>query len=697
MNFSYGTVVKIQREQTETDIQKLLSDVRSTGMNTVVVWPAVYWWEDKTKPGYPYNTGRMILEYAHKIGLKIIMETAGQQTTLEYAPDFVMKQKYLPLKKNGEIEYRGADYGFLNYFHPEVNSLVEKHLVEITTAYKEYPALYGYDIFNETMYASYDRYTLEVFRIWLKEKYGSIDKLNDVWDHVYFNWSQIEFSPWTWLSVMPNVDYKQFHKSEMGIILKKWTQIVKSIDPNHPVIADNLFSMLQRDNTPYRAQDEWNVAESIDELGLSYYPKASVPGMPPHKRWQIMSGFNSASSSGRFWVSELQTHFQSFFNQSNVVSSDELKTWTWETIAGGALGVIYWKWHPFTKGIQTGGRGLVGYKGQFNDRTKAVGEVATVLNGHLEAFGNCKPEEAKVAILFDTLSLDFYRAYSESYSQAAQNIYHESIEGLYKLLWNNNVPVSYVNPGQVINGAVWKYKALFLSNQLSISDELAQAIKAYVAQGGLLIIDGKSGYIDEQGILSKTIPGCSLNAAIGCDLVDIDPACPDITLTLEAGQKVVLPSYYERQIVEIYPDEQHVKVLGTFPDGTPGMISKQVGAGQVIFIPTYLWYGYFHQGGEGIEFFLNTLIDRYGFRTFKATGDVRVKVTQSDLEKLVYIFNYSGQAQHSRIFLPGLAGTEVVTEWLGQTGVQTQKSPEGLEIVTEIPAGGMAIYRIGLA
>ena len=107
MNFPYGTVFKIQREYSTDEIFRNLKKIRDLGMNFVVIWPSVYWWEDKTNKNYPFDTGCKILEYAQKIGLSIIMELAGQITSLEYAPDYLMKEEYLVMDIEGHYtEFR---------------------------------------------------------------------------------------------------------------------------------------------------------------------------------------------------------------------------------------------------------------------------------------------------------------------------------------------------------------------------------------------------------------------------------------------------------------------------------------------------------------------------------------------------------------------------------------------------------------
>ena len=83
--FRYGAVLKITRQDTLSNIEKQFSMMRDCGMNTAVVWPAFFWWEEK-KEGYPYNTGKEILKTAQKYNIGVIMELAGQLTVCEYIP-----------------------------------------------------------------------------------------------------------------------------------------------------------------------------------------------------------------------------------------------------------------------------------------------------------------------------------------------------------------------------------------------------------------------------------------------------------------------------------------------------------------------------------------------------------------------------------------------------------------------------------
>ena len=141
----------------------------------MVVWPAFFWWEEKN-PHYPFATGKKVLEFADEIGIKVVMELAGQLSAMEYAPDFLMKEEYYAIDENGHREYGQNSFGFLNYYHPEVKELVISQFKAAAEAYKNSPALLSYDIFNETMFRSFDDYTKSEFQNWLKTKYKTIEK-----------------------------------------------------------------------------------------------------------------------------------------------------------------------------------------------------------------------------------------------------------------------------------------------------------------------------------------------------------------------------------------------------------------------------------------------------------------------------------------------------------------------------------------
>jgi beta-galactosidase len=651
--FPYGAVLKVQREFSLDEIKSKLNDMRRCGMNFVVVWPAVFWWENRANANYPFQTGIEILRYAEEIGLNVIMELAGQITSLEYAPDFLMREEFFAKKPNGTVDNEKIIFDYLNYNHPEVKQLVQKCFTDAANAYKGYKALYGYDILNETMFTSYDRYTLQLFREWLKNKYGTIERLNEVWDRAYYDWHQIEFTYWLWPSVMPFVDWQQFRKANMGMILNEWRGYIKSVDPERPTIADNINSMIATDNFYDRPHDDWNAAANVDEYGISFYPKEHLAGTPAYKRWETFVAIHSAVKSGRFWVSELQSHHRSMFNPFSLVYPYELKWWNWEAISHGAKGLIYWKWDPFMKGIQTSGRGLVDARGGVTSRAQAAAEIGKILAENEREFLNYEPEKPRVAILYDKLSHDFTKAFTLTVPKEA-TVYIDSIAGLYECLWELNIPAKFVTPEDVLDGTVQSFQTLFLTNQLVIGPQLAEALRRFADQGGTIIADGKFGEIREDGILNTDLPGGNLNAALGYRLVDIEPQQLDIFIEAgEVGRGASFPGYFERKILDV--EESKAEVWGRYKDRTPAVLCSKVGKGRIVYISTLLWYGYHQNPNKDILAWVKQLDEAFSM-SLHSIGDPALKLCtlRGDDGLLLFVFNYQDREASSEVVLNGI-------------------------------------------
>lgn len=662
--FPYGSVLKIQREHSFGDIERRLDKMKATGMNTAVIWPAVYWWEDETTERYPYATGHHILQYAEQIGLDIVMELAGQLASLEYVPDFLMKDEYYAVKYEGHYAKDKNQYDYVNYNHPEVKALIKQQYSEIAQNYKGYAALAGYDIWNETMFESYDEYTLQIFQGWLKQKYTSLRALNDAWDRVFKDWSQITFNRWMWASVMPRVDYRRFQKENIGLILEEWASHIKAEDTVHPVIADNVHSSTTASNKSYeRPQDDWNVAEHVDQFGISFYPKIlRNMMMSDHKRWQVFTGAHSATRDGRFWVSEMQTHTQHFFSSGSAVSPKELTLWNWEAISHGANAIIYWMWEPFIKGLQTFGRGLVDVNGQDTPRSTVAKDIGRVISQHEDAFVEYAPEPPRTAILFDKSCQDFFKAYIHHYKhRTSDSIYIDSLVGVYWALWEKNIATEFVVPKDFSLESIHDYKAIFVSNQLNIDPEFAQGILEFVKQGGTVIADGKFGEITDDGVLYRELPGGPLNEILGCRHIDMNDEDFHITIDAKSGQHFGLDGYFEKRELELRGE--NAEMFGRFADGYPGAIRSTYGQGQIIYIPTFLWYGFSQEQYSSVLEFVEFLDSDLDLKLHSSDNNqVKFVTTKGPDGVMVFAFNYHEAELSSTIHLTGLNADACLAE-----------------------------------
>lgn len=623
--YRHGAVFKVCREDTEETIKENLSQMKRAGFNTVVVWPAAFWWEEK-KEGYPYNTGRYILKIAEELQIDVIMELAGQITCMEYMPDFLMKDEYFARKSDGSIEFGQPSFGFLNYFHPEVSAIIKESFQKTAAAYKDFKALLAYDIFNETMFRSFDEYTMEEFRRWLKEKYGTIENLNRVWERTYRDFSQVSYTEWKWLSVMPQADWLSFKKAAIKRFLDGWCSAVRAVDSKHPLIADNIFSGATPAGSYDRPQDDFSLQETVDIIGMSFYPKSVHGVMEPQLRHEVYSGFYAASKYKGFLISEMQTHLQALFNPTTAVSPKELELWCYEGIAGGATGLIYWMWRPFSKGLQTLGRGLVDYKNRPTERLEAAKRLS-------EFFKNTPPlhpQKAKVAVVYDRFCEDLQKTYTMAYD-VDNNFYVNAIYGAYKAFFDAGIPCDIVELSEID-----RYETVVLCNHLSLGKAAAEKLCQFVKAGGNVVIDGKTGVVDEEALALKNIPGGDFSPFVGEDYLDSDDKDPTFTVG-----DLAVDGYYHRDLVEV---SQDALVEATFSDGAAAVVSTCNG-GTVLTVNTQLFYGYFMKNSKSVVEYIKTLGRRFGLFLYELSDGLSCKLLKSDNESFAFIFNYSDTAK----------------------------------------------------
>lgn len=623
--FLYGSVYKVTREDTPETVEQDFRRMKSSGFNTVVIWPPVFYWEEKG-PDYPFRTGKTILRLAESCGLRVIMELAGQLSVFEYIPDFEMKEEYYAQDENGHREWGQDSFGFLNYFHPEVKGKICAQFRQIAQAYRDFPALYAYDVFNETMFRSFDPYTMEAFRTWLRKKYGSIERLNRIWERDYTSFSQVRYEKHKWMSIMPKADWCAFRKAAVGIFLQDWCDAVREADPKHPLIADNIHSQSSLRGSYTRPQDDYGLKDCVDEIGMSFYPKTVSGTFAPAERHQIFSGFADAARGEGFFLSEMQTHIQAMFNPTTAVRPSELRQWCFEAYAHGAKALIYWMWRPFTRGLQTLGRGLVDYRGRETERLSAAKEIGEVFR----RLGPVRPVRGKVGIVYDPLCEDFQYLYTESY-KVEQKICLRSVTGAYRAMFDLGISCDLIRWEEIAS-----YPVILLSNQIVLTREQADALRRYLTSGGVCIADGRFGLVDETAMLYRTLPGGSAYDLCGQDLLDSD----DGPLDFSDGEHTVR-GFFGRDRTELTDGT----ALCRFADGAPAVTERKSGAGRMISLNTCLCYGYEQTGDASRRAFLERLLKTAGILPESSAPDVKFVRVRSETGTHLIAFNYADRAQ----------------------------------------------------
>jgi len=577
--FRHGAVLLLEDDETRENLMQKCMGMRQLGMNTAVIWPPCFYRHGKRE----YSIQRQLLDCAQKAGLKVIVELTGQVSNLEYLPDCEWKDEYAVLNQDGSPARMQNGLGETNYNHPVVKKILAGFFEEAVNVFKKHPALLAWDIWNETHFKTYDPFTIREYQRWLKKKYGNIGKLNSSWKKSYTAFSQIHLDPITWASIVSSCDWEEFRTDNLSEIAVEWAEIVRKLDPKHPVIADNVMSNAVWSEFD-RGTDDWKLAEHLDIFGLSFYPKTGGRLLKVNEPWLRRLTFSGAYSAGKgkFMISEMQSHCYSEIFTAERVSPDELLDWNLESLFEGSSGTIYWKWEPFKAGFQLGGRGLVLADGTFSKRAKAVADFSNLLEENPD-MGKLIPAR-KAALLYDRTSNFTVQAINNRIrgiigdDQPAQARF-----GVAKTACERNVPLGVVTPEQMIKTGLPGIDLLFLPYQLVMDQALTDALEKFMKRGGIAAASWPCGDISPDDRLYEQVPGGPLGKFF------------------HARQTDNLEDSFGGEPIEIQELEMlsgKTKVLLRSDAGRPLLLKTVYGKGAFYYFAAALWNNVFAKGAR---------------------------------------------------------------------------------------------------
>ena len=268
-------------------------------------------------------------------------------------------------------------------------------------------------------------------------------------------------------------------------------------------------------------------------------------------------------------------------------TDDEIVQWLWLITAGEGRGSVFWSLNPRSSGIEAGEWALLDFSNNPSGRMKAAAEFAGVLKEHSSLFENSKVVESDINILYIRQSLwaesKMAGGSARNYEARKPGGVMKSALGYFEALCEMGVNVNlkafeeFDFSRDDFNGS-----AIILSHQISVPDAYAPMLENFVRKGGKLIVDGLTGFYDEN--LHNTMKtGFSFESLFGGNisefrLVDdiFTVQLGDLSLPAHLWQGYILPG--KGEVVAAFQDE-------------PIAIRHKAGNGEVLWVPSLLGLG----------------------------------------------------------------------------------------------------------
>ncbi len=192
----------------------------------------------------------------------------------------------------------------------------------------------------------------------------------------------------------------------------------------------------------------------------------------------------------------------------------QVRLWTYQAIAHGAMGVNYFRWDTATFGAEEYWHGILNH-----DRSKSAGyeEIKQTL-GELKALG---PEvlysryAAETALVFD-YDCDWALKIKPGHYALS---YLPQVTSCYGAITSSHAGIDVIAPGTDMA----PYKIVFAPSAYVLSEEQAARIRSFVQKGGVFVTNFRLGVKDESSQIVRTpLPGL-LRDVMGVTVEDYVP------------------------------------------------------------------------------------------------------------------------------------------------------------------------------
>lgn len=422
-------------------------------------------------------------------------------------PPAWMCHKYpeiLPADENGVTISFGARRHYT--VHSET---YQRFSVAITTEmakrYGKHPRVIGWQTDNEYGHEKSDRSYSDVdraaFQIWLKNRYGTLDALNETWGTVFWSqtytaWEQIPVPRKVYQEHNPSllVDFDRFCADGYNHYNKLQVDALREhIHPDAFITHNLVYSDM--------AVNQQQMAQDLDYVAFDNYPVWG--GLPEPNRFEKMASDHDLCRSSKqgkgFWVMEQLSGAQGWSKIGYLPRPGHIRLWTYQAVARGAEAIVYFRFRAALFGTEEFCHGIIDHDGKPKRKFNEVKQIMTELN----TFGdeiNASSYQAEVGVYFDQENV---WAWTHQPHSDAFDFRTEFVR-FYGGAVRRQAATDIVFPGDRLD----QYKLLIVPLYFLTNPTFDQALIDYMEQGGHVIFTYRTGVKDpHNNVIPLTLPG----------------------------------------------------------------------------------------------------------------------------------------------------------------------------------------------
>lgn len=443
--------------------------------------------------------------------------------------------------------------------------------------YGEHPALALWHVSNEYgdhVSRCWCPESARHFRRWLRDRYETIDGINaawgtSCWGQHYLDFEQIEPPRTATGPINPAqlLDFERFSSDALLELFQSEIDVLREVTPDIAVTT-NFMSL-------FRELDYWDFAAAEDVVTDDAYPDPADPDA--HIGAALNYGLMRSLKDGRPWLLLEQAPSAVSWREVNVPKAPgQMRVGSMQALAHGSDGVLFFQWRQAKFGPEKFHSAMLGHRGERSrtfQETKAFGaelkKLAPIRGTRVRA---------SVALVADW---DSWWGVSEPESLPSVRLdWLKEARAWHAAAYALGQPVDVARAA----GPYGEHRVLLVPNLYATTPEQADALSAFVAEGGQLVVGPFSGVVDHsEQVHDGGAPG-PLRELLG---VEVDEWWP-----LADGQTASVAFGDERHSVRVWSEwieaVDGTEVLGSYADGDlagrPAVTRRASGAGAAWYL-----------------------------------------------------------------------------------------------------------------
>ncbi|MFC9504308.1 beta-galactosidase [Streptomyces sp. NPDC057002] len=595
-------------------------------------------------PGvYDFGWLDRVLDLLHENGIRVDL---GTPTVCPPVWFYRAHPEALPVTPEG-VRHEFGSRAAICHSNADYRSAAAAITTQLAEHYGDHPALAMWHVHNEygvPVSACYCDACAAHFRRWLATTYGTVDAVNEAWGTAfwgqrYADFGQINPPRLTPTSVNPGqaLDYKRFADATMRENFVTERDILHRLSPGVPVTTNFMTALSQCDSVDY-----WAWGREVDIVTNDHY--LITDGRRTHVNLAMAADLTRSVAGGAPWL--LLEHSTSGVNwqpRNPAKAPGQLARNSLAHVARGSDGAMFFQWRQSRRGAEKFHSAMLPHGGTDTRVWREVTDLGAAVETLSEIRGT--RTEADVAVLWDWHS---WWAQNLDWRPSEDHDARERADAFYEVLYDRHLTVDFAHPEADLS----RYPLVVVPALYLMTETAGNNLKAYVENGGTLVVSYFSGIVDEHDAVHEGAYPGPLRDVLGVTVEEFSPLLPGerVRVTGTDGSEPVADVWTEFVV------PRGAETVWTYADGLtadrPAVTRHRLGEGTAWYVSTRL-------DTDGLDALLGRAIEdaRLAPRA-DLPRDVEVVRRSGDSGTYLFAFNHTGSDTKVPLETPG---TELLT------------------------------------